>query len=71
LRNRSKSVQLNIEPGKTALSVLLLMFGVMLVLGSMQVGGWGLLLGVPGVFLMASVIDDTLLRPMRRYKARK
>lgn len=62
---------MNVEPGKTALSVALLMFGLMLVLGSLRLGGWGLLLGLPGVFLMGSVVDDTLLRPIRRFKTRK
>ena len=62
---------INIEPGKTAISTILLVFGIMIFLGGLQLGGPYILLGTPGLVLFVAVIDDTIGKTLRRYKKRK
>jgi hypothetical protein len=68
---RRRKPPMNMEPGKMVLSAVLLVWGLMIVLGGLSLGGAWILLALPGGFLMISVIDDTFLRTLMRYRKRK
>lgn len=68
---RRRRPLLNIEPGKMILSAMLLVWGLMIILGGLSLKGAWTLLAIPGAFLMFSVVDDTFLRTLRRYREHK
>jgi hypothetical protein len=69
--DRRRRPLLNVEPGKMILSAMLLVWGLMIILGGLSLKGAWNLLAIPGAFLILSVVDDTLLRTLRRYREHK
>jgi hypothetical protein len=54
------------EPGKTLVGSILIIMGMMILVGGLQLEGYFRLLAVPGPFLGAAVFYDQVLRNLRR-----
>lgn len=53
---------------KTLNAAILLVIGLLVFLAGLQLGGYFILVGLPGLYLVGAVVYDTLLKVMLQYK---